>query len=351
MNTPAVVAIAGSCTTRDNFNSRFNADYKRFYSCDLAANQTSIIAMMSPPVEPVFEPIGTMTDYDRWNVESDMSREFLPLVAELQPEYVILDFFGDIHFGVIRLDDGRYLTDNRWKLWRTDFYKEREAAGSFTRLRFQTDPEEYFALWCEAMDRFGGYLAEHCPNTRVIVHRGYNTNLTTAPGEPGPITLRQYKVSQGKSLSPLDVPLANALWARLDDYAIEKFGWASIDLRAEGYTSYAEHPWGVFYVHYTPDYYHRFLAELHKIHLSSRLSAADDDLLARISEIEAAAREHGEQQAAVRDTLLAGQRERLGRQRGRIEELEGLGVLRAAKFALGQRIRSARKRSQRHEES
>ena len=37
-------------------------------------------------------------------------------MAELKPRYLILDWFGDVHFGVARLPDGRYFTDNRWKV-------------------------------------------------------------------------------------------------------------------------------------------------------------------------------------------------------------------------------------------
>ena len=29
----ATVAVAGSCPTRDNFNTRFNPDYRRWYRC------------------------------------------------------------------------------------------------------------------------------------------------------------------------------------------------------------------------------------------------------------------------------------------------------------------------------
>lgn len=341
MNRPAVVAVAGSCPTRDNFNSRFNPDYRRFFTCELSTNQTSMIALMSPPVETPDLP-DTVSAYDRWNIHSDFSREFLGELVELQPDYLILDFFADVHFAVLRLPDGRYVTDNRWKIRTTDWYAERKAAGVFKRTKLQRKPEKYLALWTDAMDRFAAFVAEHCPDTVVVVHRGYNTNLVDVPGEPEPVPMRQYK----PILDPLNVPLSNELWARLDDHALKNEGWEEIDLRDERCTSAADHPWGPFYVHYTRDYYHRFLAELHKIHL--RRTGLDDDLAARLAEIESAATEAGARREDRARRHAAGLEEQAAGLRARVTELESLGPARALRFAVGQQVR--RLRARRHDE-
>lgn len=329
----SVVAVAGSCSTRDNFNSRFNPDYKRWFSVELSTNQTSMIAQMSPPVDVEWAPLKTMSDYDVWNINSDLSREFLPLVAELRPEYVVLDFFADVHFGVVRLTDGGFVTDNRWKVKFTDWYEEQDARGALTRLTLQDDTESYLELWREAMDRFAAHLAQHCPDTTVVVHRGWNTNHVRVPDRPQPIRMRRHK-----RLRAFDTELGNDLWAMLDDYCLERFGWESIDLRGEGFTSYPEHPWGAFWVHYEPEYYHRFLAELNKIHL--RHAGPGADVYERVEQIERAARESGERLARHAQALADRRGETVSRQRRRIEELETLGVGRAVKFAVGQRLRA-----------
>jgi hypothetical protein len=326
---PRSVAVFGSCTTRDNFNSRFNPDYKLRYDVRLAASQTSVITMMSPPVDTDFTPTREMSDYDLWNIRSDLSREFLPQLADLRPDYLILDFFADIHFGVLRLGDGRFVTDNRWKLWHTDLYQDLQARNGFERLRIFDDPDGYLALWTEALARFAAYVEEHCPDTTVVVHRGFNTDQLVPPGSARPVPLRSYK----KGVR-IDVPVANELWSRLDEHAVTTYGWDSIDLRDEGYVTHAEHPWGPFYVHYTMDYYPRFLAELDLIDLRDSL---DPDTRARVEAIAASGREHS---AVYARQWAATIRE----QEDRINELEGLGVLGAVKFALGQRLRQARAR-------
>ncbi|RLV50457.1 hypothetical protein D9V37_00205 [Nocardioides mangrovicus] len=327
---PATVAVVGSCPTRDNFNSRFNPDYKRWFTCDVASNQGSMIALMSPPIETDFEIYrGAVSDYNVWNIRDDLTRGVLPKLAAERPDYVILDFFGDIHFGVCRLPDGRYFTDNRWKTRRTDFYRDHKEAGQLTKVGIFRHTEEYLPLWREALDRFAGYLAEHTPDSTVVVHRGLNVGTVKVPDRRLPIPLAEHKPTH-----PLDVARANALWAEMDDYCLDTYGWEQIDLRDERYTSFAEHPWGSFYVHYTMDYYHRFLAELLKIDLRRR--GVDDDTWARLLAVQDASREHGE----VRAAALALEVEE---KQARIEELESLGVARAAKFALGQRIRKARR--------
>jgi hypothetical protein len=324
---PRSVAVFGSCTTRDSFNSRFNPDYRSRYDVRLAASQTSVITMMSPPVEAEFTPTREMSDYDLWNIRSDLSREFLPQLAELEPDYLLLDFFADIHFGVLRLRDGRFVTDNRWKTRQTDFYQDLVANDGFERLRILDDADRYFELWAEALARFAAHVAEHCPRTKVVVHCGFNTDELVPPGGSRPVPLRSYK-----SGVRIDVPLANALWRRLDDHAVSTYGWDAIDLRDEGYLTCADHPWGPFYVHYTMDYYHRFLAELDLIDLRDRLSPED---LALVQGIADAGHEHAVRYARQWTETTRAEEER-------IRELEGLGVLRSVRFALGQRVRQAR---------
>ena len=326
------VAVAGSCVTRDNFNSTFNPDYKKWFQVSLSANQTSMIALMSPPIDVDWQPLREMSDYDRWNIKDDLSRQFLVDVAELQPRYLILDWFGDVHFGVARLPDGRYFTDNRWKIKTTDFYRDRLEAGELTRLHHLDDADGYFALWTEALDRFATQMAESCPSTRIIVHRGWNTDRCLVPGRARPIALRKHK-----KVFPMDVAKANAFWARLDDHAVSTYGWEEIDLRDLEAPTYAAHPWGPFYVHYTPDYYHRFLAELLKLSLRDRI---DPDLREKLARIESASAEPPQRMLETEQAATREQAARLEESRDRVRELESLGLARGVKFAVGQSLRA-----------
>lgn len=325
---PSTVAVCGSCTSRDNFSSRFNPDYGRWFSVVADVFQTSMISLMSEPLEaPV--PAGSQETYQERITREDVTRAFLPTLAAARPDYLVLDFFADIHFGVTRLADGRYLTNNRWMLWPTDYHARLKETEELPATRIFADPDAYLELWTEAMGRFAAFVAEHCPETKVIVHRGLNTDEVVLDGQRRPVRVRE-----ARKAVALNVPRANALWARLDDHAIDTFGWTSLDLREEGYTSYAGHPWKPFYVHYTPDYYHRFLAEMLVLDLERDLDPED---WAQVRAIADSAHERAVNQDRRWTPIRQAQEQRL-------RELEALGPLTAVKFALGQRIRETRGR-------
>ena len=110
------------------------------------------------------------------------------------------------------------------------------------------------------------HLRTHLPDLQLVVHRGFNTNRVRV-GDTRVVPLQPFA-----RLLRLRVKELNEQWRRLDDYAVEAGGALEIDLTGGGYTSFDEHPWGPFYVHYTMDYYRDFLAELNLIHLRRSLA-------------------------------------------------------------------------------
>lgn len=276
---PRSVAVLGSCITRDNFNSRFNPGYKRWFKVGPTTNQSSMIALMSPPVEEPWEPVAPMVDYGMWNVRSDLSREILDLLRTEQPDVIVLDFFGDVHFGVVRTADGRYLTNNRWRLHKTDLFDRLKGDPATTFLRWQDDRDGYFALWTEAMDRFAAHVAEHCPDALVVLHCGFDVSSTIASGEstPGPFGPPRRRAAARRR---------TAFWRQLHEHARDAYGWQEIDLGREHYVTFADHPWGAMEVHYTADYYPRFLAELNHLVLRDEL---DPESAAAVDALSAAA--------------------------------------------------------------
>ncbi|MET0998237.1 MAG: DUF6270 domain-containing protein [Marmoricola sp.] len=332
------VAVAGSCLTRDNFNSRFNVGHADHYDVRANSNQSSMIALMSPPIDATFEPLRPMNDYDKWNIRTDLSREFLSRLAEEQPDLLLLDFQGDVRFGVAQLPDGRYFTDHSWKTQHTDFYARLKESGALTLHKHEVDPEGYFALWTEALHRFASYVEKTCPTTKVIVHRGHHASRIVVRGRARSIPLHRHKKFRG-----IDLAAADAWWARLDDYAVDTFGWDQIDLRDLGAPTYNEHPWGAYFGHYTPDYYHRFMAELTKISLRRRL---DPETMRRVELVEAAAAEPWQRRHAEEQAVARAHRRRLRVARRRVAELEGLGFVGSLRFVVGTAFRRRRTGSQ-----
>ncbi|WGL52883.1 DUF6270 domain-containing protein [Nocardioides sp. BP30] len=267
MAEPAVVAVMGSCITRDNFNSRFNPGYRDRFTCPLHQNQTSLISLMSTPIEAPWRPTREMNDYDRWNVATELDKSFLAEVVALQPDYLILDFFADAFFGVAQLDTGEYVTDNRWKLRRTDLYRDWADRGRLTRVKLVRDAEVYLPLWEAAFEAFVRFARDRLPATTLVLHRGRFTDGLLLPGASRPTSLRDHLGPKRR----IPVKRANRRWAELDDHAATRVD-AVIDLTDRDYPSFPDHPWGPFYVHYAMEYYPRFLAQLATI---------DDRLLRR----------------------------------------------------------------------
>ncbi|MBW9204497.1 hypothetical protein KV097_00960 [Mumia sp. zg.B17] len=279
---PSTVAIFGSCITRDAFNSRFNPDYKRHYTCVLMQNQSSLISLMSQPVDLAEDDYTPgSSEYDRWNVRTDTSKEFLGALFDASPGYLVLDFFGDVHFGILQLPGGSAVTNNRWKLWPTPFYRRMTESGDAVTMRVQDDPDAYMSRWREAFDAFMAMVRRELPNTVVVLHRGRNTDRLWLPDKARTVSLRKHR-----KVTKIDVELYDACWRMFDDYAAAAHGVEVIDLTEEDFPTFDDHPWGPFYVHYSMDYYGRFLGELHQIHLAR--SGVDPAKLADIATFGAA---------------------------------------------------------------
>lgn len=301
---PPTLAVLGSCITRDSFNSIFNPDHKTWFQVVAQANQMSLISLMAEPLEVTWEPADKLSDYDVWNVNEEFSKGFLTSLAETQPDYLVVDLFGDNHFGVVQTPTGTFVTDNRWKIHKTDWYRTLEEAGQLRHLSVHTDRDEYLTLWRDAVRRLREYLDAHSPRTVVVVNRGRNTDSLWIKGRPRPVRLN------GRGGRSLDVPRANAVWAELDDEQTTLLRARQVDLTQFDFGTFDKHPWGPSWVHYQREYYPLFLGQLHRVHLEEQASAAH---LARIACLDTAWRAQAEADRgrfdALSDRLTARNRE------------------------------------------
>lgn len=272
MYTKKSVSVLGSCATRDNFNSKFNDNYKDFYDCILTQNQTSIISLMSEEIRLDEEDFGGLEEYTKWNVRTDLSKEFLLMLKEKAPDYLIIDFFADIHFGCIQLEGNKYITNNRWMLWKTEYYKRLKTSGELLTLNIQDNTDKYIELWKYSLDKLAKFLKEELPDCNVIIHKARNVRKILTDDCADFIDL-----STSGKVKKENVELLNSLWDQLDNYAINAHSWNFIEL-SESMT-FEDHPWGPFYVHYTMDYYHQFLYQLHGIVIQDIVNDSDNEFL------------------------------------------------------------------------
>ncbi|MFC8731644.1 DUF6270 domain-containing protein [Luteimicrobium sp. NPDC057192] len=254
---PIKVAVFGSCVSRDVFNRRFSPNYKDLFDCVLLSNQSTVVAQTSPPIDASTVDLSGIKDWEQKQVAADLTRSFVPSLREAQPEYVIVDFFGDVHFGCALLDDG-VVTRNRWKIVHTPYYKET------WRQDLPPDAPEYMDRWLDASHRFADTIREAVPDAKIVLHEARNAT--------------HYRTDEG-DLKPLhDVPKIrrmNERWARMNDH-FRPLADHAVDVFTDETVSFAGHPWGKFPVHYELDYHARFLSRLSAVALHDARASRPD---------------------------------------------------------------------------
>lgn len=247
------IAIFGSCVSRDNFNSQFNSNYKDFFKCVLHQNQTSVLSLMSNPIPvPTDEEVEKLNDFNKWHLRTEFTKEFLKLIVERQPDYLIIDFYADLYFGVIDLGKGKYITNNS-KFKNLPFYKNKNL-----KLDIETDTDVYMEIWKEKVDEFFKFIDENVSKCKVILNKTRFVDMT----ENGDSLT---EIRKKNNIRYIDVKKLNSMWDKLDYYVIEKYDVGIIDQTIKEYKASTNHPWGQFYVHYTKDFYHDFLNKLIKL--------------------------------------------------------------------------------------
>jgi hypothetical protein len=65
------------------------------------------------------------------------SRNVLNQISKLMPDIIVIDFFADVYFGAVKLDNGDYVTNNSWEF--KDKFKSSEI--------FLSASKDYYPLW------------------------------------------------------------------------------------------------------------------------------------------------------------------------------------------------------------
>ncbi|MFP7492904.1 DUF6270 domain-containing protein [Terribacillus saccharophilus] len=246
------IACYGSCITRDNFNSKLNKNYKERYECVATSLHTSIISLVSPRVpfdEMQLDHVDIKSAYrNKRIVIEELNRNFLEDLKDSQPDYLIMDFFPDIYFGVVFSQD-QIFTNNDWYITRTSFY--RKLHDKFA-LKIGNNSADYLSVWLPAVNKFMQFLKDNVPNCEVIINKARFSNRLL--DDTGNLSY----------ISPLDSH--NEIWNVLDNFVISKYDLKYIELDHNNY--YISHQptlgWDIFQLHYQDNYYHDFLQQLDK---------------------------------------------------------------------------------------
>ncbi len=211
---------------------------------------------MSKPIPLIKDKkIEDLNNFNKWHLRTEFTKEFIKLFTDRKPDYLIIDFYGDLFEGVIDLGDGNYITNNS-RFSNLSFFKEKKI-----RLNIIDNTEEYLALWKQKINEFFKLISLEVPNCKIILNKSRFADMFEN-GE----SLTAIRKKQG--IRFIDVNQLNYFWDIMDNYVIENYNVQVIDLTSKEYKLSSNHPWGSFYVHYTMDFYQDFFNRLVYITMS-----------------------------------------------------------------------------------
>ncbi|GGH76564.1 hypothetical protein JOD43_003796 [Pullulanibacillus pueri] len=248
-------SVIGSCVSRDVFNRKFVPEYKEFYECISTAWQSSIISLMSPKVtlsKDDLELSEEISKHRHNTLMEDLSKEYLEEIKTNQPDYIIIDFYADMRYGVVQIGD-RYLTNNPNGFRKTKFFREKKFDNSY---RFRKNLNIYRELWEKAFDDLYNYVQEHLPKTKLILNCfRYANSYVNENGELVMFDQERYNYLDA------DTKLYNELYT----YILDKYKLRKIDLRENEYYADGNYAFGLAPWHYERKYHKDYFHTLNQI--------------------------------------------------------------------------------------
>jgi Family of unknown function (DUF6270) len=245
------IGVIGSCVSRDNFNSKFNAGYTRLFNCKLTINHIAFASLVSGKIDFNKEDIYLENSADADLILRELSRSYMEEIQNSDLDYLLIDFGTDIFYGIL-IANNNILTDDYRRVAKTKFYSQLENKRF---LNLVNDPDEYFEIWRKSFDKFVEIINTIKPDVKIIINKAR--------------AVKKYRDNQGKIkeiVTVRNINRMNEMWDKFDDYAIKTYGFDYIDLSTKDYISYEDHPWeGQHPAHYIKEFYENFILELSSI--------------------------------------------------------------------------------------
>lgn len=248
------IDIIGSCVSRDVFNSRFTTNYKDRVEIGETVYQTALPSLLSQ------EPTDSIAELNKakrvfiQTLNEEYSGNNLQRIIDSNPDFIIFDFFADVHMGITR-KLGRYVTRNHMAfqtLTDADQHFDDQGFDAPERMRFEDD--EYYQLAIESLKKLCDQLRSTLPKTDIIINSARFSTIYID---------RDGTVNDFPNVERLHQK--NQAWSLLDEVAANELNAQRISHDGDLFTASSSHPWGLHPVHYTQTYYDDLWAKLRKI--------------------------------------------------------------------------------------
>lgn len=244
------ISIWGSCVSRDIFNQKFVKNHKEIFHVVSDQQHISALSLMSKPILiKTDDLIGDVTPFYKNVFRQDMKKEYLINLKKTQPDIILIDFYTDAFYGTKKLKNSSYITNKIWQYKKLNVFNQLEIEREYS---VYNNSLEFISLWKKSFDSFMAYVTEHLPNSKVVINSARFSNTYFDENE------KNFKILSEKltdKWSTFHIDRFNLIWELFDTYAIEKYKLDAITHDMSKYYCSSKHPWGLFYVHYNPEYY------------------------------------------------------------------------------------------------
>lgn len=254
MRSKPKIDIIGSCVSRDVFNSRFTDDYKDYVEIGETIYQTALPSLIEK------KPISNITEVDKakgifiQTLNEEYSGNNLQRVVDSRPDFIIFDFFADVHMGITQ-KMGRYVTRNHMAfqtLGDADTYFSDKDVHAPERMRFGDN--EYRTIAIKSLRALNDRLKTDLPKTESIINSA-RFSVTYIDENKEVRGFTNIERLQGK----------NRHWDSLDGIAVDELNAQLISHDSDLLVASPNHPWGLHPVHYTQTYYDNLWQKVRKI--------------------------------------------------------------------------------------
>jgi len=201
------ISILGSYATKNALELKSFGDY---YNISSYTGMSSIISIMEKPILYNVDIIEKVTKLNL-NCKFLMTELFKPTLDTLiniKPDYIIMDFYGDARYGIIKLDKSFLLN-------RIDKFQKHEPFKSYNfgeTYNYRNNEQLFLKKWKKSFDKFIFFIKSNLPNTRVIINGIKGNNVVEA------VDGEIYTVQEH-----LNIEKINEIWEKLDLYAVKKY--------------------------------------------------------------------------------------------------------------------------------
>lgn len=251
------VAIIGSCVVRDVFNSTFVADWRGRSSLVAASHQSSLVSLTAASSPLAAESLSDLDSHSTQCVLEDFSKSVLHKMVTEKPDYVLIDLFSDVCFGVAELADGSMITNNDWKIGLSAAYKTLDIRRKIT---LQNNEEEYLKLFRKSLRILKEALGadrNQGPIFAIVSVRAAEW-LRSRAGQA--------------SQQIVATEMLNSGFEKLEAVTLQEMPDAIfLDLKKHNVWADAEHPWSPYVVHFEQAYYNALDQEIRQLTHTQRV--------------------------------------------------------------------------------